>query len=61
MINHRKAVAVASATLAVVGVNGAAQAGGFYLPDQSVKAIGRAYSGEAADQGPESLWWNPAS
>lgn len=33
----------------------------FYLNEQSIKAVGRAYSGEAADQGPESLWWNPAS
>ena len=38
-----------------------AEAGGFYLLEQSVKGAGRAYSGEAADSGPESLWWNPAS
>ena len=38
-----------------------AVAGGFYLQEQSVKGLGRAYSGEAADVGPESLWWNPAS
>lgn len=36
-------------------------ASGFYLPEQSIKGAGRAYSGEAADSGPESLWWNPAS
>ena len=40
---------------------GAAQASGFYLPEQSIKGAGRAYSGEAADTGPESLWWNPAA
>ena len=34
---------------------------GFYIQEQSVKGLGRAYSGEAADTGPESLWWNPAA
>ncbi len=38
-----------------------AAAAAFYLQDQSVKGLGRAYSGEVADQGAESLWWNPAS
>jgi len=38
-----------------------AQAAGFYLQQQSVRGWGRANSGEAADQGPSSLWWNPAS
>jgi long-chain fatty acid transport protein len=38
-----------------------AMAGGFYLQDQSAKGTGRAYSGEVADQGAESLWWNPAA
>jgi long-chain fatty acid transport protein len=36
-------------------------AGGFYIVEQSPKATGRAYSGEVADTGPESLWWNPAA
>ncbi len=36
-------------------------ASGFYLQDQSARGTGRAYSGEAADQGADSLWWNPAS
>jgi long-chain fatty acid transport protein len=40
---------------------GPAHAGGFYLQEQSVRALGRAFSGEAADTGPESLWWNPAA
>lgn len=39
----------------------AAQAGGFYLQEQSVRAVGRAFSGEVADSGPQSLWWNPAA
>lgn len=38
-----------------------AVASGFYLQEQSVRGWGRANSGEVADQGPASLWWNPAS
>ncbi len=38
-----------------------AAAASFYLQDQSVKGLGRAYSGEVSDQGAESLWWNPAA
>src|SRR3569833_2004214 len=36
-------------------------AAGFYLQEQSVRGFGRANSGEVADQGPASLWWNPAA
>src|SRR5438552_1664899 len=38
-----------------------AMAAGFYLQEQSVRGWGRANSGEVADQGAESLWWNPAA
>jgi len=38
-----------------------AKAAGFYLQEQSVRGWGRANSGEVADQGPASLWWNPAA
>jgi long-chain fatty acid transport protein len=38
-----------------------ARAGAFYIQEQSTRGAGRAYSGEAADTGPESLWWNPAA
>ena len=38
-----------------------ANAGGFYLQEQSVRGWGRANSGEVADTGPGSLWWNPAA
>jgi long-chain fatty acid transport protein len=38
-----------------------ASAAAFYVQDQSVLGLGRAYSGEAADTGADSLWWNPAS
>ncbi|HYG48708.1 MAG TPA: outer membrane protein transport protein [Allosphingosinicella sp.] len=40
---------------------GNAQAAGFYLQEQSVRGWGRANSGEVADQGAASLWWNPAA
>lgn len=55
-------------TIAIIALGGvatvlptAAQAGGFYLQEQSVRAVGRAFSGEVADSGPQSLWWNPAA
>jgi long-chain fatty acid transport protein len=38
-----------------------ATAAGFYLQEQSVRGWGRANSGEVADEGAASLWWNPAS
>ena len=47
--------------LHIVTWSGQALAAGFYLQDQSAKGAGRAFSGEAADSGPESLWWNPAA
>ena len=54
------------AALALAGATGLAlaapaQAAGFYLQEQGVRGTGRAYSGEVADQGVESLWWNPAA
>jgi long-chain fatty acid transport protein len=50
-----------TAAALIVTVSGPAWAGGFYLKEQSVKGLGRGNSGEVADQGPESLWWNPAA
>ncbi|HEX6376328.1 MAG TPA: porin [Allosphingosinicella sp.] len=44
-----------------VTVAGPAEAAGFYLQEQSVRGWGRANSGEVADQGAASLWWNPAA
>ncbi|WP_233244627.1 outer membrane protein transport protein, partial [Caulobacter sp. HMWF009] len=38
-----------------------ASASAFYLQEQSVRGSGRAYSGEVADRGAASLWWNPAA
>ncbi|THD61275.1 outer membrane protein transport protein [Phenylobacterium sp.] len=46
---------------AFVALSAQAHAAGFYLQEQSVIGTGRAYSGEVTDQGPASLWWNPAS
>jgi long-chain fatty acid transport protein len=57
----RKTGLLALASFAAVSVAAEAQAAGFYLQEQSVRGTGRAYSGEAADQGVASLWWNPAA
>lgn len=51
----------ALATVAATAVAAQAHAGGFYLQEQSVRGTGRAYSGEVADTGVASLWWNPAA
>jgi len=50
-----------ASTLGLMLVASPALASGFYIQEQSTKGMGRAYSGEAADQGASSLWWNPAS
>ena len=50
-----------SVSAAAILLPTAADAGGFYLQEQSVRAIGRAFSGETADTGAASLWWNPAA
>ncbi|TCM19773.1 long-chain fatty acid transport protein [Novosphingobium sp. PhB165] len=50
-----------TASAMALGAAGAAHAQAFYLQEQSVRAQGRAFSGEAADTGVDSLWWNPAA
>lgn len=57
---HRSRV-VALTIVSVGTLASEAKAGGFYLQEQSVRGAGRAYSGEVADTGVASLWWNPAS
>jgi long-chain fatty acid transport protein len=52
---------VAAAAIAGAVMAPRAHAAAFYLQDQSVRGLGRAYSGEVADTGVESLWWNPAA
>jgi long-chain fatty acid transport protein len=49
------------ALAAAAGVCGSAYAGGFHAPEQSARGAGRAFSGEVADTGAASLWWNPAA
>src|SRR5687768_4465035 len=69
MAGRRKRGQRAAAAMSLFGTGAAflltasapAQAAGFYLQQQSVRGWGRANSGEAADRGPASLWWNPAS
>jgi len=60
IISTRSILPVA-ALCGAVGAASHAQAAGFYLQEQSIKGAGRAFSGEAADQGADSLWWNPAA
>lgn len=50
-----------TASVLAFGMAGAAHAQAFYLQEQSVRAQGRAFSGEAADTGVDSIWWNPAA
>ena len=52
---------LAGAALLTLGLAGQARAAGFYLEDQSTKASGRAFSGEAADMGAASMFYNPAA
>lgn len=46
---------------AAIGAAAPANAAAFYLQEQSARGAGRAFSGEGADTGSASLWWNPAS
>ncbi|CAN5330465.1 outer membrane protein transport protein [soil metagenome] len=55
-----RAIAFASVAAAVL-VPTLAQASAFYIQEQSVRGLGRAYAGEGADQGAAGLWYNPAS
>jgi long-chain fatty acid transport protein len=60
LVARRAALLLAGSTIAAFAAT-QANAAAFYLQEQSVKGIGRAFSGEVADTGPESLWWNPAA
>ncbi len=61
-MNTRLKTLIASSTvLAGLAMPQVASAGGFYLQEQSVRGAGRAFSGEVADTGAASLWWNPAA
>ncbi|PEQ13868.1 aromatic hydrocarbon degradation protein [Novosphingobium sp. PC22D] len=54
-------LAGAAVAAAGLGFSTVASAQAFYLQEQSVRGQGRAFSGEAADTGVESIWWNPAA
>ena len=59
MLKHSAVLATLS--LAAFGATTPAHAQAFYLQEQSVRAAGRVFSGEVADTGAQSLWWNPAA
>ncbi len=50
-----------TALVSAFGFESAASANAFYLQSQSARGTGRAFSGEGADTGAASLWWNPAA
>lgn len=58
---HFKAPLLATAVLGSFGFATVAHAQAFYLQEQSARGAGRAFSGEVADTGAQSLWWNPAA
>jgi long-chain fatty acid transport protein len=51
--------AVSAAALMATAASAAPAA--FYLQEQSTRGTGRAFSGEVADTGVQSLWWNSAA
>ncbi|GGO98250.1 OmpP1/FadL family transporter [Stakelama pacifica] len=59
--SSKLALAAATAMSSLCAFAGSANAQAFYLQEQSARAAGRAFSGEGADTGSSSLWWNPAS
>ena len=54
-------LAVAASAIGFAALPTAAHAQAFYLQEQSSRGAGRAFSGEVADTGAPSLWWNPAA
>jgi len=61
MCNRLTAALLAACATAAFVAPSAANAAGFYVQEQSVRGLSRAYSGEASDSGVDSLWWNPAA
>ncbi|WP_380779600.1 OmpP1/FadL family transporter [Sphingomonas sp. R86520] len=60
-LRNKAPLLAASALVSAFGFQGLAHADAFYLEAQSARGAGRAFSGEAADTGATSLWWNPAA
>lgn len=58
---YNRILLASAASVVAFAWSGSASAQAFYLQEQSVRGQGRAFSGEAADTGVDSLWWNPAS
>lgn len=56
-----KASVITGAFVSAFAFIGQAHAQAFYLQEQSARGAGRAFSGEVADTGAASLWWNPAA
>jgi long-chain fatty acid transport protein len=54
-------VSVAAAALGPTLAPTFAWASAFYIQEQSVRGLGRAYAGEGASQGAAALWFNPAA
>ena len=61
MTKFLKATLLAATAASPLVFASAAHAQAFYLQEQSARGAGRAFSGEAADTGADSLWWNPAA
>lgn len=61
MSPFKTTLALGSALTALAGFTQTAHAQAFYLQEQSARGAGRAFSGEAADTGAASIWWNPAA
>ncbi|SFR77627.1 OmpP1/FadL family transporter [Sphingomonas jatrophae] len=61
MTLRSKSLLFAAAFGGLVATSGVANANAFYLQAQNARGAGRAFSGEAADTGAASLWWNPAA
>ncbi|MFN3435698.1 MAG: OmpP1/FadL family transporter, partial [Sphingomonas sp.] len=59
--NFARMGGIALTTVLLAGVAAPAMAGSFYVQEQSTRGQGRANSGEGADKGVQSLWWNPAA
>lgn len=60
-MSHSKNLLALGAAAGVLMFASQAAAAGFYLQEQSARGTGRAYSGEVADKGVASVWWNPAA
>jgi long-chain fatty acid transport protein len=61
LVTIRRSVSLVTVGLAGLAWGAQANAAAFYLQEQSVKANGRAWSGEVSERGAQQQWWNPAA